>query len=327
MANIRQIAALAGVSVTTVSRVLNNHPYVSKEKREAVQKAVQQLNYVRNSNAVHLKKGKTLTIGVILPYLNNPYLNAPVEGIVSEALRSGYRVTLCQTDYRPEQESDALDMLKTKEVDGIVICSRSNSWEQLVPYTQYGPIVVCEDSGKWAISSVYIDHYRSFLLGMNHLISKGHRRIGYCIGRKNSHTSQARRQAYYDVLAAWEEPVPVSEEWLFYEHLSIEAGIEAARKLCKLQVRPTAMMMASHQSAAGMVTELRKQGIRVPEDLAVIGFDTDPIAQILDITAVEHPSMEVGRIAFNLLYQHIHERTYVPQKCEVPFCLVERSTV
>lgn len=159
MANIRDIAKLAGVSVTTVSRVLNGHPYVSEEKRQTVLEVVEKLNYSQNANAVHLSKGKTNIVGVILPYINHPYFDAMVGGIMEGALSHNYRVLLCQTNYNKNEEIKSLHMLKTKQLDGMIICSRSNEWEIIEQYATYGSMIACEGADNIGISSVSTNHY------------------------------------------------------------------------------------------------------------------------------------------------------------------------
>lgn len=148
------------------------------------------MNYSQNANAVHLSKGKTNIFGVILPYINHPYFDAIVGGIMEIALSHHYRVLLCQTNYNHQEEIESLHMLKTKQLDGIIICSRSNEWETIQQYASDGIIVACEDTNATGISSVYINHFGAFQLGMNYLIEKGYKKIGYCTGRKQSASSK-----------------------------------------------------------------------------------------------------------------------------------------
>lgn len=325
MANIKQIAALAGVSVATVSRVLNRHPYVAEAKRAAVLAAIERLQYVPNLNAVHLIKGKTSMAAVILPHLHNPYISAPVEGIMAAAGPCSYRIVLCQTNYDSAEEIRMMDMLKHKQVDGIIIISRTSDWEQLVPYTSYGPIVVCEDAGENPVSCAYVDHYESFSLGLSTLISKGHRLIGYCVGRRHSVTTQLRRKALEDAMRSL--GASICEEWLFHDALSMEAGAAVVHKLAAMRRRPTALLTATHQTAAGVILAARKQGLRIPDDLAVIGCDNHPIAELLDISSVEQSNKDLGSVAFEMLHRYISAGTYEAEKRRLPVRLVERATV
>ncbi|MDG4657417.1 LacI family DNA-binding transcriptional regulator [Ectobacillus antri] len=324
MTNIREIAKMAGVSVTTVSRVLNNYPYVSEEKRQQVMAVVKKLNYTPNVNAVHLSKGKTNIIAVVLPFVDHPYFSTILKGIAAKALEKHYQFMICQTNYNADEEKQALQLLRTRQVDGIIICSKTSKWEEIEPYTKFGPIVACEDAGQHFVSSVYIDHYEGFLLGMKHLISRGHTSIGYCIARGNSYNSYLRKQAYQDMLM--QIGAPLQKEWMFEQCLTIADGARVVKQLMKMKNQPTALLVSSDQVAAGIIAEAKKHDIRVPEDLAVIGFDNHAISQVLDITTIEHPGEKLGEAAFLLTYEHIYSHKYEPKKQQLMFHLIERST-
>ncbi|MES5946013.1 substrate-binding domain-containing protein [Bacillus cereus group sp. MG6] len=325
MANIKDIAKMAGVSVTTVSRVLNDHPYVSEEKRKAVIEIVEKLNYSQNANAVHLSKGKTNIVGVILPYINHPCFDAMVGGMMEVALAHNYRVLLCQTNYNKKEEMKSLHMLKTKQLDGLIICSRANDWETIEPYASYGTIIACEDNDISNISSVYTNHSAAFQLGMNYLIEKGYKKIGYCTGRKLGPSSQKRFDVYKHQLQSIDEEV--NEEWIFTECFTLEDGVRAAHKLKEMQVLPEALIVAGDEVAIGIMTEVEKLGIQVPEDLAIIGFDNQPISQVLQLTTIDQNLKEIGKNAFEMFYRQVSNESYKQEKVEISYELVERSTV
>ncbi|MCP8967738.1 LacI family DNA-binding transcriptional regulator [Ectobacillus ponti] len=325
MANIKEIAARAGVSISTVSRVLNNHPYVSEEKRQAVQRIIDELDYSQNLNAIHLLKGRTYTIGVMLPFANLPYFNMMIEGIAAAALESGYRLTLCQTNYDRQEEMKVFEMLKMRQFDGVIVCSAASSWDQMEPYAGQHAVLACENTAPYAISSVHMNHYEGFSMGMQYLIQKEHRHIGYCMARRNSFNSRSREQAYRDALAAIGEDV--REDWMLHDCYSVEDGEQAMRHLLQLPSRPTALFASSDQVAAGLLAEARRQGLRVPEDLAVLGFDDQPIARALDLTTIAHPLVELGRQAFQALHERIEDPSLDIVRRELAFRLVERMTV
>ena len=325
MANIKEIAKLAGVSIATVSRVLNQHPYVREDKRAAVLEAVEKLNYSQNMNAVHLVKGKTSMIAVVLPYVNHPYFGGIIDGIANASLACNYKLILCQTDYRAEEEQKVLDMLRMKQVDGIVFCSKTMACDEIEPYTVYGPIIACENAGDRAISSVFIDHYGSFKLGMDYLIAKGHRKIGYFIFRGDSYSNMNRKRAYKDALQAiGEEPYA---EWQFERIFDFERGVEVVHRLLAMKNRPTALLGGGDHPAAAIVAEARKHGIRVPEDLAVIGSDNQPIAEVLGITTIEQSMYDVGTNAFKILFERMNDKSLPSMRKELTYRLIERSTV
>ncbi|MFC4102346.1 LacI family DNA-binding transcriptional regulator [Paenibacillus xanthanilyticus] len=327
MANIRQIAKLAGVSVSTVSRVLNGHPYVSADKRRAVEDVMARLNYSRNINAVHLLRGRTDMVGIMLPSINHPYFSRLVEGMSDEALDQGLRLVLCQTGYDENEERRALALVKEKQIDGLIVCSKSLGWSEIASYRSYGALVSCgEDAGE-RISSVYIDHYRSFETGMRHLLSKGHRKIGLCMSRYVSSSSERRRSAYLNALREIGEPC--REAWTFYDCYDIESGADVMRRLKAMAERPTAMIVTGDQVAVGMMAEAGKHGWRVPEDLALMGLDNQPIAEVLGLTTIDNHLYEMGREALRMLRAELadpddgRKRRRLEIACE----LIVRSTV
>ena len=146
MTNIKDLAKMAGVSVTTVSRVLNKHPYVSEEKRKAVQEAIQQSNYQQNINAVHLSMGKTFLYWCGCSIYRSHYFAMLIKGIANEALKNNYNLVLFQTNYIESLELEAMQMLKQKQIDALIICSGICTWNTVEAYLPYGPIILCEDT-------------------------------------------------------------------------------------------------------------------------------------------------------------------------------------
>lgn len=327
MANIKQIAEAAGVSVATVSRVLNHHPYVSESKRRAVEEAIVRLAYSRNMNAVHLIKGMTRTIGVILPQINHPYFSQMIEGIAQKALEHNYQLMLCQTNYQLEEELKVLHMLRDKQIDGIIVCSRSISLEQLEAHASYGPIVLCEalQDRNSPLSSVYLDHYISFQKAIHYLWNKGYYGIGFTLYRHNSPNSLRRQQAYKDTLhALGGQP---RKEWILTNQIGIQDGVHVAEWFIQLKERPTALLITGDDIAAGFLIAAQHQGIRIPEDVAVIGFDNQPIADVLNITSIDTYRREVGSRAFDIAYQQIYGQIQAPIVEEFGFHMIERGTV
>jgi len=324
MANIREIAKLAGVSVSTVSRVLNDYPYVKEEKRRAVLEAMDQLNYKKNINAVHLAKGKTCIVGVMLPDVAHPYFSAMMEGVAEEALRFGYHLLLFQTNYDVHKELEALEMLRMKQMDGLIICSHMASIEAIEAYMEDGPIVLCEDVKDNHFLSVSINHYDAFLLGMNYLINKGHTKIGYCIGRPTGINSHIRKAAYEEALRAID--VQPNDEWRFEQCLHITDGKRVVEKLCSLHEKPTALLVTSDQVAAGIILWGKAYGVTIPNDLAIVSFDNHPIAEALGITTIELPLSLMGKKAFHMIYHCLKTGIYSEQKEQLPVQLIERMS-
>ncbi|TYP71849.1 LacI family DNA-binding transcriptional regulator [Paenibacillus methanolicus] len=326
MANIRQIAKLAGVSVSTVSRVLNGHPYVSEDKRRAVEDVMAKLNYSRNINAVHLFRGRTDMVGIMLPSINHPYFSRLVEGMSDEALEHGLRLVLCQTGYDENEERRALTLVKEKQIDGLIVCSKSLGWSEIAAYRAFGAIVSCGEQAGEPIPSVFTDHYRSFETGIRYLVDKGHRNIGLCMSRYVSSSSERRRAAYLDALREVGEPY--REAWTFYDCYGIESGAAVMRRLHAMEERPTAMLVTGDQVAVGMMAEAGKLGLRVPEDLALMGFDNQPIAEVLGLTTIDNHLYEMGREALRMLRGEVTEPdAEADRRREIVCELIARSTV
>lgn len=320
MANIKDIAKMAGVSVTTVSRVLNNHPYVSEEKRKAVKRAIEESNYQRNINAVHLSKGETLLIGVVVPFTNHPYFGLLVEGIANEAVKNNYKLVLFQTNYEESREIEALKMLQHKQIDALIICSRICGWKIIDQYVSYGPIVLCEDARGKNVSSTYIDHYKSFFQALEHLNDKGHQKIGYCLGRNSGTNSRQREKAYTDFLKKANKPL--NPDYIFYNCFHFEDGERVFHRLTKMKNPPSALLVSNDQVAAGILTCCKENDIKVPDELAIMGFDNQPIAKLMHITTLEIPLIEIGK---KLLLQAIDNTTKSHE--EIVIKLIERKTV
>lgn len=317
MSTIKDIAKLAGVSITTVSRVLNNHPYVKDEKRRKVLQVIEELNYQQNMNAIHLVKGKTFMVGVVLPYADHPYFQSIVGGIIKAATSSEIAVLLCPTNYSQIDEIKYLEMMKRKQIDGVIICSRANTWEVILPFAEYGPLVACELVEE--LPCAYTDHFDAFSSALNFLIKEGHKTIGYSVARENSNSSKARLSAYHDVLE--KNNLPINESFIFPDCIDIEDGKRIVKELVQLKDRPTALLVNGDEVAAGILLQAKKEGLNVPADLSVIGFDNQPFSEALELTTIDQHLNEIGKKAFDLFLHGGH------QKVCVPFDIVIRKTV
>ncbi|TKC18817.1 LacI family DNA-binding transcriptional regulator [Robertmurraya kyonggiensis] len=319
MTNIKDLAKMAGVSVTTVSRVLNEHPYVSEKKRMAVLEAIKATNYHKNINAVHLSKGNTLLMGVVLPFTGHPYFASLLKGIARIALEHDYKLVLFQTDYLESRELDALLMLKEKQIDSLIICSRACSLATIEEHLHYGSIVLCENIKREQISTTFVNHYSVFFEALEYLYQKGHQKIGYCIGRRSGSSSKKREQAYKDFLVKYD--LHFRPEYIMDNCLYVEDAEKIIKELKTMEVPPTALLVTNDQIAAGVVTCCHNEGIAIPDELAIIGFDNQPIAKMMNITTIDIPHEQMGE---NLFLQAVGEEI---SHTEVKVKLIERGTV
>ncbi|EPE63339.1 bacterial regulatory s, lacI family protein [Exiguobacterium sp. S17] len=299
MANIRDIAKQADVSVTTVSRVINEHPYVSKEKRQRVHTAMTELGYLRNQQALTLSTGRTQRFVVVLPYMDHPYYGLFVNGLAKAALVKGYRLVMWQTEYKLDQERQALDLLKHREVDGAILLSHAMSFEELETYRSFGPISVATVGAPEAISSVHVDHYAAFATGLQVLKQAGYEDIGIVLSRQSSPSSIARQRAYFDEVAS------ARERWVWTGYLTSEDGIRLAAEFLRRKERPRALFLSSDYVALGFLGEMRRRGVGIPEDVAILGFDGHPISQAFGLATMHAPHEEIGRTLFDVTFDEM----------------------
>ncbi|CAH2714959.1 Catabolite control protein B [Neobacillus rhizosphaerae] len=316
MTNINDIAKRAGVSVSTVSRVLNNHKYVSNEKRAVVQKVIDEMNYTPNKNAIDLIRGETRMIGVIIPYNNNQAFDQMLHGVLNKSIEKDYSITVLPTKYNKDKEIDYLSMLKNKLLDGIIITSRSNDWETIIPYTNYGSVISCEFTDHPEIGCAYIDRYASYLDAFQYLKDKGHSKVAFTTVRGME--SMSTRQ----LIAAYKEVFgELQYEFYLSDCSRFEDGYDVGKKLLSLKTRPTAIYANGDEVAGGMYQYAQSINIRVPDDLAILGQENQPIGVGMGITSVDHQLIKVGEQAFDLVINKSR------QKIQIPYKIIERSSI
>ncbi|PEJ48486.1 MULTISPECIES: LacI family DNA-binding transcriptional regulator [unclassified Bacillus (in: firmicutes)] len=315
MANINDIAKLAGVSVSTVSRVLNNYKYVASDKREAVLKVIEEMNYTPNKNAIDLIRGETRTIGVILPYNNNPAFDQILNGILNKALENDFLITVLPSNYSKEKEVEYLQKLKSKLYDGIIIASRANDWETIIPFSEYGTIVACEYTQHKEIGCSYMDRYSSYLDAFQLLKNKGHYKVAFTTARLKSNSTNQMIEAYTEIFGELQPKYHISDCH------SLEDGYMAAKKFLQLSKRPTAIYANGDEVAGGMFLFAKSQQLKIPSDLAIIGQENQPIGIGMGISTVDHQLMKVGAQACDLV---INKST---EKVKIPYRIVERDSV
>jgi LacI family repressor for deo operon, udp, cdd, tsx, nupC, and nupG len=324
---ISDVAKLAGLSPATVSRVLNNHPYVSEEKKKRVAEAVEKLNYFPNSSAQKLRGQKVDTIAVCVPLLTNPFFAYLLEGIDQAATDAGLQLLVCQTRYEKKKELYYLNLLKTKQVDGIILSSIENEWKNIEEYTKHGPIILCnEHSNEANVSQVYLDQVYGGYIGTRYLIESGYNRIAYCRGEYASGLSLERERGYR--LAIEEYGLPNRSEWIFRNSTDFQSGKQVARDIANMKERPNAVFTGSDQVAAGIIVEAKRLGFRVPDDLGVIGFDDQPVAEVTvpSLTTIRQPVQEIGKTAMELLIKELIDQLEQPKLVTLPLQLIERAS-
>lgn len=331
MASLQQVAARAHVSIATVSRVLNHSDKVVPETRAAVEKALRELGYrpSRVARRLRMKDGRAHLVGLIIPDIQNPFYAEIARGVEDTAYANNYALLLCNSDESLEKERFYLEVMRDESVDGLVLPPFSETDEAVMEMVRIGMPVVCVDRSlaKAKTDLVEVDNYHGALEAVNHLLDKGHKHIGLIEGRTQVSTSRERRRGYLDALAA--RGVAARKELMRAGDFKQESGRVLANELLGLKRPPTALFVLNNLMTVGALAALHQRGVRVPQDVAVVGFDDLPWAEALDPppTVVRQPAYEVGVQAMELLLKRISEPTRPAATVRlVPELVVRKST-
>ncbi|OIK12847.1 LacI family transcriptional regulator [Bacillus sp. MUM 116] len=327
MATIADVAKKAGLSRATVSRVLNNHPNVTDDKKRLVREAMAALNYVPNTTAQRLRNQKTDTIAILVPVLTNPFFAYLLEAMDMVATQNHLQLLICQTRYSKQKELDFLELLRTKQVDGLILTAYENEWKKIEPYLNYGPMLFCNEYERTAnVPIVRMDNVEAGYIGTRHLIEQGHERIA-CTNGDKSYLGKDRQAGYRKALE--ECGLPIRKEWVFSNVLTLDDGKRILRTIMNMKDRPTAIFTGSDQVAAGMIMAAKALGKKVPEDIAIIGFDDQPIARVVEpaLTTIRQPIEEMGKTAVDVMIDMIaHKNQENDLEILLPFDLVIRDS-
>ncbi|MDF2635121.1 MAG: transcriptional regulator, LacI family, partial [Pelosinus sp.] len=296
---IKEVAQEAGVSIATVSRVLNEQSGVSEELAEQVRMAVQKLHYQPNAIARALKNAQSRSIGLIIPDIENPFFPALVRGVEDGAQKNGYAVILCNTDGNPQTEERYIRFLLSKQVDGILFVGnldfeKNASWLAVLPV----PMVLLDRRILGApFSTVLIDNEKGAFLAVEHLIKQGRKRIAIIGGKPQSSTSIERVKGAMDALKIY--GYYRETQVIFNGYFSFEGGYQATQELLHSQDTFDAIFAANDMMAIGAMECLVDHDRQVPHDVAVVGFDDIKMASWHkpSLTTVRQPVYEMGQIA------------------------------
>jgi LacI family repressor for deo operon, udp, cdd, tsx, nupC, and nupG len=331
MANIYEVARRAGVSTATVSRVMSGHKnVVSAATRRRVLRAVEQLGYTPNSAAKNLRTLKSRKLLVTVPDIANPFFALILQGIEDAAQREGYAVLLGDTQHDAEREDRYAQMLRRKEADGLIFLGHRlpAEAEQIVASAapKCAPIVNgCEFSPQLAVPSVHIDNSKAAHEAMDYLYTLGHRRIGILTGPLVSPLSRDRLRG---VVAAARSAGLHDKLITVNGDFSIGSGVSGAERLLQAKTVPTAIFCFNDEMAMGVIETARRRGVRVPEQLSVIGFDDIRFARHTDppLTTVAQPMREIGEGCVRLLLEILQGHVVDPVSITLPHELTIRGS-
>jgi LacI family transcriptional regulator len=326
---IREIADLAGVSIATVSRVLNGRDDVSDETRDLVRKVVQEHGYTVSRSARGLSAGRTGLIGVLVPLVYPVYFSAILSGTAEALYEQDMRLLLSPTDHEHDREVSLLERLVHGETDGALVVLPKESSAELERLLDEGYRFVVVDPRlplDDRIPSVSAAHTSGADQAMRHLLGLGHRRIAAITGPRGWVATEDRRRGYHAALAAAGiMPDPSLEPHADFE---ISGGRDAARRLLDLPDPPTAIFAFNDNLAIGAIQAARARGLSVPGDLSVVGFDDVEHATIVTpmLTTVRQPLAEMGRTAVSLLMRLLERQAFETLHVELGTRLVVRES-
>jgi LacI family repressor for deo operon, udp, cdd, tsx, nupC, and nupG len=307
MVKMSDVAKLANVSTATVSRVISNPGSVKEGTRKKVLETIEQLNYQPNILARYFRKMETKTILVIVPDISNPFFSKILRGIESIAVQNGYQVLLGDSDNDVQREYNFLDQLRQRQADGMILLTARMNREMIEEIADQFPVVLaCEYLEGSSIPTVSIDNISSARRATEHLIKMGHTRIAHITGPMQVILSRDRLKGYQQAMMQYHLNL---DSLLVQEgDFSYEAGYNLMSKFSALETPPTAIFAANDEMAIGAVKAAKDKGMRVPEDIAIVGFDNIKISSIFEpeITTTAQPMFEIGQQAMDMLLKLIN---------------------
>ena len=322
------VAQTAGVSLMTVSRVVNNKDDVSKATRDMVLGVIEQLSYRPSSIARGLATRRTGTLGVVVPDISNPYFASIVRSAEEEAYSQNYSVFLGNTNEDPKRELTVLQSLEDKQVDGLILFSSRLEDDTLFEILEYFPttVLVFRDKRGFDVGTFKIDDVFGGQVAIEHLLKSGHRNIGLISGPQISLSTSGRLKGYQLALQA--AGIPINDNWIRHCRPVVEGGQETARELLKNYPEITALFCHNDLVAVGVLQTCAELGLRVPDDIAVIGYDDIRIAELVSptLTTLRVSGTEIGTKTMQMLLEQIEVEAAEPKEIYIRPELIVRAS-
>lgn len=306
---IYDISKKLNISAATVSRALNQNPKISEKTRVLVAKTAVEMNYRQNRLALALKNGRTNNVGVIVPYINRRFFSSVIRGIEEELTPHGYHVIICQSHEEIKNEIRQLNTLLNTQIDGIFMSISKttrntdhikNALDENIPLVFFDRKIDLPGT-----SSVILDDFKAGFMATEHLINEGCSKIAYLSGDTNLEIYKNRYEGYKAALEDYN--IGVNLDYIIHTSSKIESGIEAIRQLWKLKDTPDGIFSAGDYAALGAIQELKNKGIKIPEDVCVVGFSNEPFTQYMElsISSVDQTPQIMGKIAAEVFIEQI----------------------
>jgi len=317
MASIRDVASKAGVSVSTVSHVINNTRFVSDETRSKVLAAMDALNYKPNrlASSLRRKDKRTNTLGLLIPDSTNPFFAEVLRGVEDASFDAGYNVFLCNSDDDPKKELNYIEVLLGKQIDGIILVSAGSHAESLdiLDKDELAAVVVDREVSGAKTDSVMVDNESGGYQATTYLIELGHTRIGCIAGPSLLTPSAARVEGYRKALM--EHNLPVDEDLIKMGDFRAQSSYQVVLELLGKNTPPTALFACNDMMAVGALHAADELGLNVPDDISIMGFDDITLASftIPPLTTIAQPSHEIGMLAAEMVIDRIQHPDTTPR--------------
>ena len=306
---IYDIAQKLALSSATVSRALQDNPAINKNTRKKIQDTAKQLGYRHNTFASSLRKQKTNTIGVIVHELNSNFITSVLAGIEKITTKAGYDLIIAHSSESYEKEAANALNLFHKRVDGLIasLAFNTKGLEHYRSFDEKGIPVIFFDrvEEKSDSTKVIIDNYKCGYQATQHLIEQGCKKIVLVTANLKRNVYAQRHKGYMDAL--YDYNIPYEKERVLIKDLSEQCGVEAALQIMKMKPLPDGAFITSDFSAAVCMQTLKEYGIRIPQDIAIVGFNNDAISKIVEpqLTTIHYPGIDMGEIAARSLISHL----------------------
>ena len=327
MVTIKDVAKVAGVSPSTVSRALNDSPLINKKTKARICEIAEKLGYERNEIAWGLVKGTSGALGLVVPDVTNPFFAEIAKGVGEVAHAYGCGVLLCTTEGDLAREAQYLRFLRRKRVDSLILCAVTADDPNLPKLCGAIPFVLVSRLVRGLDAPFVVgDDRMGTRLAVEHLVQLGHREIAFIGGPPNVQSSQDRMVTFQEVLR--EHGLPQRSHWAVFSDFTQTAGRKAAKKILRQKPRPTAIFAANDVIALGVLEAAEELSISIPEDLSLVGYDNISFAALprIQLTTIAQPAYEMGRIAAEYLLDLCRGEKREGLRCVLPPRLVVRNT-
>lgn len=330
---IKDVARKAGVSPSTVSRVISKHPRISKETAQRVMQVMNELGYHPNIMAKSLVSKTTNTLGIILPrpvdeLFQNYFFHEVIRGILSQANRSGYDLLMASGSNEKEEMDTVMRLVRGRRVDGIILLS-SKTHDPLIAFLEESdiPFVIIGRSAEFPDAyTVDNDNVQAAYDAAQHLINQGHKSIGFVSGPPDLTVSQDRMEGYRKAMA--EAGLPVRNDWIVETEFLQESGYRAMSMLMSLPERPTALIAIDDVVAFGVLHGLSELGYRVPDDISLVSFNNISLSELSSppLTSIDIGTYQIGYLTSKTLIQLVQGETVHQRRILVPHRLIVRES-